>query len=367
MFYGYPTKATAENWLHNTLVKLVKTLHTNADQGKPLLIWPDCLPKERRENLKRRHGFKRRLTEYEGAIRRLSCGERQQVLVCLDAQNKIKELLAGQQDCDRLSDLPELARQPISDLFHFAFELIKELGIRDRHYKLIFDATEDHYCPFCCCEPFDAPGGERFALDSSERRISEALDHYLPRDEYPFAAANLCNLVPMGGKCNGYKLNTDLLRSQSNHRRKAFYPYSKQRSRVCLKSSEPIGRRPTDPPSWKILIIPTCPEADTWNEVFSLHTRIERDVLSPARYQRWFKQFCQWFVKEFKTWSPTNAQIVAGLKKYHDNEAIKELNGVEHYRTLVIDMIHHHCSKGSSKLFQRIKATIKEAIPPITQ
>ena len=118
------------------------------------------------------------------------------VLACLVQQNRIADLAICATDCEILSDLPKAIQAPVAEPCNFAFELLTGLGVRDRHYRAIYTTVPYHVCPFCGCEYFDAPGAPR-----------EDLDHYLPRNLYPFAAANLRNLVPMGMKCNErYKL-----------------------------------------------------------------------------------------------------------------------------------------------------------------
>ena len=71
------------------------------------------------------------------------------------------------------------------------FLLLGKQALRKNHYEIIYSNLNIKACPFCGLEPFDAVS-----------LASEDEDHYLLRRDYPLAAANLANLVPMGGKCN---------------------------------------------------------------------------------------------------------------------------------------------------------------------
>ena len=57
MLFGYPIAATAENWLHECLVEMVQTIHTNHDGRQGALAWPDIIPAAHRDKLHRRTGL----------------------------------------------------------------------------------------------------------------------------------------------------------------------------------------------------------------------------------------------------------------------------------------------------------------------
>jgi hypothetical protein len=231
VLYGYPVAATAENWLHETLCTMLESIHNSVEAGTSPPSWPDIIPATHRAQLRTRVGLRDRLVRYNAALSRLSADNRRKVLTCLSQQNLIETLVSCNANCDLLSDLPTLVREPIVDLFEFAFSLLTALGIRDRQYHIIYTDAAYHVCPFCGCEYFDAPGAAR-----------EDLDHYLVRNLYPFAAANLKNLVPMGTKCNArYKQAQDILRDNQGVRRKSFNPYADRKLDVILDRSIPFG------------------------------------------------------------------------------------------------------------------------------
>jgi hypothetical protein len=188
MLFGYPVEVADENWLHECVVSTVVSIHAIVDGGKKMPTWPNILPDAYRVKLKSRTGLKSRLISYAAALRKLSGTERQQILDALTAQNKIPELLNRQCDCEDVDHLPEGIRKPILSLFTFVFGLLTAYEVRQRQYSTLCKSIPARVCPFCGCERLDAPGAPQ-----------EDLDHYIPRSRYPFAAANLRNLAPMGG------------------------------------------------------------------------------------------------------------------------------------------------------------------------
>lgn len=286
MLFGYPVESTAENWLHDSIIASVKDIHTVVDGGRRMPVWPKILPEAYRERLKGRTGLKTRLRDYANALRKLSVIERQQVLDALIAQNKILELLRCQCDCEDLSHLPEEIRRPALSLFTFVFKLLTEYDVRQRQYKALCESIPARVCPFCGYERLDAPGAPQ-----------EDLDHYIPRSKYPFAAANLRNLAPMGGRCNSaYKHSQDPLRRANGQRRSACDPYSTNGVTVSLDNSV-VNEVTTDPliASWMIEFYPTSEAVETWDQVFHVKERWLRDVLDPVTFNQWlgdFRNYC---------------------------------------------------------------------------
>jgi hypothetical protein len=205
-----------------------------------------------------------------------------EVHAALSQQNCIQELLASEVNCKTIDELPPGIRSPAADLFEFAFSLLTDLELRDQHYAIIYASLSHKVCPFCGIEAFDAPGAPR-----------EDDDHYLAKSKYPFAGANLRNLVPMGHKCNArYKRTTDLL-WQGARRRRAVDPYDHAGIEVALGETEPFGGTKPHLPRWVIQFLPPTEEAETWDEAFSLRQRLCRDVLDPS-YMKWIDEFAEW-------------------------------------------------------------------------
>ena len=241
MLFGYPLAATQNNWLHDCVLEAVKKVHALVEARKRYPAWPEILPDKHQSTLKSRTGLRDRLKAYNTTLRKLSSkGERDAVLAAVTDQNRISDLLSNASNCATLDALPSGIHDAVTSLFDYAFELLADLKVRDEHYKVIYDAAIAHVCPFCGTERFDAPGAPR-----------EALDHYLAKSRYPFAAANLRNLVPMGHKCNSnYKRAVDVLYDANGGRRVVFDPYNHTNIYVVLDDSDPFDGSTPNTPRW---------------------------------------------------------------------------------------------------------------------
>lgn len=356
MFFGYPIEATEENWLHDCLCAMVHRVHDNLDEGKDIPDWPDIIPPNFRDRLKNRKGLKDRLEKYSRVVSTYKTQRiRKRALRCLDEQNKIDLLVSCGSECESIGDLPKRFREPVSELFGFSFHLLTELGVRDRQYDKIYRAMTYHVCPFCGCEYFDAPAGPR-----------EDLDHYLPLSLYPFAATNLRNLVPMGMKCNErYKKAQDILRDAAGTRRRSFFPYAEQKIDILVDDSIPFGGEDGQSPSWKVEFEPTLAECKTWNDVFEVRERIERDVLSPS-YRRWLNDFAKWFVIRIGVEALDDEKIKEGLKTYSDDMACIGFPARDFLRAPVFRMLYEHCSQDNARLLVFMRGIVTESVPQET-
>lgn len=350
MFFGYPIEATDENWLHDCLSLVLRTVHVSLDSGQPLPVWPEVVPEEHREQLKRRHGLKSRLEGYQSAVSQLGAQDRLRIQRCLAEQNEISLLVSCDGNCESAADLPEAIQKPIQEMFEFAFGLLSDLGIRDKHYKAIYSAQKYHVCPFCGCEYFDAPGAPR-----------EDLDHYLPISIYPFAGVNLRNLVPMGMKCNErYKKAQDILQNASGVRRRSFDPYGVREINVSLVDSVPFSGESAHTPDWKIDFNPDSPECSTWDDVFQIRERISRDVLAQS-YPRWLGDFAEWFVKRIGFGNVGDEQIKEGLQIYAEDMDIMGFRAKDFLRGAVFRMLHAHCGQGDARLLSFMRTLVTNA------
>ncbi|MDP2106103.1 MAG: hypothetical protein Q8J76_08935 [Desulfobulbaceae bacterium] len=339
MFFGYPIAATAENWLHECLVEMVTTIHADLDAGGPARAWPDIILAAYRDALRARTGLRDRLEAYRIAATALTAGQRQQIATGIVQQNRISELCCCVEDCEDLTQMPVSCRAPIENLFDFSFTLLTGLGIRDRHYELIYNGTQYHVCPFCGCEYFDAPGAPR-----------EDLDHYLLKSRYPFAAANLRNLVPMGARCNErYKLAQDILRDPGGNRRQVFDPYVDRNIAIRLDNSIPFAGADGKTPSWVIEFDPNSPECSTWDDVFHIRERFQRDVLDRS-FSRWLKEFSAWFKKCIAVAAPDAGTVRSAILTYSEDMALLGLNAREFLRAPVFQMLYLRCEGGDDRL-----------------
>jgi hypothetical protein len=275
MLFGYPINATTDNWLHECFCEVIQTIHNNVAIGKRTDEWSEVIPVQYKDRLKNRLQGRGRLgsnlKDYQEALEKLTAEEQDRILKAFKEQNQIALLLSCQCDCDTITKLPLSIHEPVKVLFTYAFELLESLEIRQKHYNIIYNLIESRICPFC--------GDENFTTLGSQGSRREALDHYLLKDSYPFAAANLRNLVPMGYKCNSqYKNTKDLLYKSDGTRRRAFDPYDHNTTiTVSLDNSQPFagkkGELNSPLPQWQIDFGSNSEEIDTWNDVFYIRDR----------------------------------------------------------------------------------------------
>lgn len=331
---------------------MVRSVHESLDLAQPVPEWPEIIPEEYRERLKQRSALKDRFQKYRSVVTRLSVKNRCRVQQALADQNRIAMLVACGGNCESLGDLPKSIRKPIGELFGFAFGLLIPLGIRDKHYRAIYSAQEYHVCPFCGCEYFDAPAAPR-----------QDLDHYLPKHLYPFAAVNLRNLVPMGKRCNAsYKRDVDLLRRQDGTRRQSFDPYTERKIQVVLDASIPFGGADARIPAWKIEFHPDSPECETWDEVFRVRERLERDALTSS-FEQWLMQFAKWFVSDRGINDLDDDKIADGIRAYADILEIMGFEAKVFLKEPVFRMLHCHCAQGNARLLSFMHELVTQAVP----
>ena len=355
MFFGYPIAATAENWLHQAICEMVMTIHGSIEAGEDVPGWPDIIPAPHRARLESRTGLRDRLEAYTEAARQLNAAGLAQVEVCLMEQNELAALFDCSGECEVITDLPESIRQAAQNLFTFGYDLLTDLDIRDTQYKEIYNVIADAVCPFCGSEYFDAPESRR-----------EDLDHYLAKTLYPFAAANLGNLAPMGRKCNGYKLQKDILRDAGGVRRPSFNPYAEREITVSLLNSVPFAGQDGQTPQWQIDFDPDSPECVTWDAVFSLRTRIERDILNES-FRPWLGQFAAWFILRKGIDDLSDDRIVESLWEYKEDMELQGFRARDFLRSHVFEMLAVNCQLGHERLLQLMRDLVIQAVPPPRQ
>lgn len=340
MLFGYPVVVTAENWLHDSILAAVKRIHELIEDGARMPRWPKILPEAYRDKLSGRKGLAQRLKAYSGAIRSLGSDERQSLLRALEAQNRISELLCRQCDCEELTDLPAAAQKPVKALFTFAFGLLTEYGVRQRQYRDLCERIPARICPFCGCEGLDAPGAPQ-----------EDLDHYIPRSKYPFAAANLRNLAPMGGRCNAtYKRAQDPLRRIDGLRRVACDPYGATGVRVSLNNSIVDELTPGSIVSnWIIEFLPVGEEVETWDEIFHIRERWRRDVLDDSTFNQWlgdFRNYCLTAALQFAG----DGDVVNAVSRYEQYLSGCGFSDRSFLKAAVFRFLLYRCATGCQRL-----------------
>ncbi|MBZ4331417.1 hypothetical protein NR800_19955 [Corallococcus interemptor] len=351
MLFGYPIAATLNNWLHDCMVEAIKNVHAAVDSAKRCPAWPKVFPRAYQATLKPRTGLRDRVKAYNRAIRGLTKADRDLVLAAVADQNRIADLLSGACNCTPIDGLHQDVREPVKNLFGFAFDLLTELKVRDQHYDAIYAAATEHMCPFCGTEYFEAPGTPR-----------EALDHYLAKSRYPFAAANLRNLVPMGHKCNSnYKLASDLLYGVGGSRRVAFDPYNHTTINVVLDDSDPFGGVTANTPKWTVKFAPDTPAVQTWDEVFSIRERYRQSHLDPD-FARWLAGFQSW-ARSVSLQADTDDKLIDALRQYEEYWVASGIQDRAFLKAAVFRMLRRHCELGH----QRLKDQLRDLVAPLVK
>lgn len=132
-------------------------------------------------------------------------------------------------------------------------------------------------CPFCGLNSYKNKFGSR----------REDLDHYLYKGKYPFAAANMWNLIPTCSECNqDYKKILDVL-YDGNARKEAFYPYGKVGGvtlKVSLKNNYSKG-----PNDWNVVvkekILADKEKVENWDRVYGITKRYKNALAQD--YDKW--------------------------------------------------------------------------------
>lgn len=165
------------------------------------------------------------------------------------------------------------------------------LTLKADHYKefniVNFDGHEGK-CPFCGLNP----------IKGNDHTKLEAYDHFLPKGTYPFNSINFTNLSPMCHECNSsYKLekeplmNIDPLKKKSKVRRKAFYPYSKDKWQLNFKvelSNADFGTLKKEEIKIVVEANNRDEEIESWLEVYGIEERYKAKILAKHDGRRWY-------------------------------------------------------------------------------
>jgi hypothetical protein len=347
MWQTYPIAAvTDNNWLHECLCEMIKSIHEKITANLSVPDWPEIIPEPHREKLKSRTGLRDRLKKYQDKLQTLSQNDRDRVLNAFEQQNKIEDLLSCRCDCCEINALPQAINKEIKELFEFAFDLLKDLGTRDKHYEVIYQSLSERACPFCRIDSLSSPKSPR-----------EDYDHYIVKSIYPFAAANLLNLAPACKKCNQtYKTTKNILKKDDGSRRSSFFPYFAPYTQpeLSLKRSQPFGVIDARKPDWEIEFNPSTQETETWNEVFDIKRRYIDDVLDPE-YEKWLECFFKWSKAKHKIQAGTVDEIKSAIFDFIDDVKLIGISGKDFLKPLVFEMIYEHCSNNNTRLIKFLK------------
>lgn len=360
MLKCYPLNASQENWLHESLVCMIQEIHSRLDTDKNIsedqnnwkTIIPNSLRQDRKQCLIRSKGIKERLFIYKNAVQSLNQSNRRDIFSILLSQNKIANLLSGIGDIAFIEKSYPEVHKAVKCLFVFCFKKLTDFGVRTRQYQIIFDSLETKICPFCGIERMMNP--EETAQDQ---------DHYLAKSIYPFAAANMRNIVPMCRCCNrDYKRDIDVLRKDNDQRRLAFDPYCCTPSTVTLVNSTIDNESSPLLPSWRIEFVPDDEQTETWDSVFQIRARYERDILNKY-FTEWLRGFSNKCTQDRRegsihgSCSPEN--IKKHLANYCELKKIAPNVGMAGFlEPLVFEFLLRQYDEGNSRIIQLIRDAV---------
>ena len=337
MLFFYSVDAIGDNWLHETLLEMLQAGMHEIDSDLAIVAWPDSIPVGKREVLSSRRGLRDRLDAFWLAYQGLNPAGRTAVHDAMVSQNSFPNLFDGAFACSRLEELPEGVRPAIKNLFEFSFSLLTPLGIRDIHYKKIYQSLPARVCPFCGVENLEAPDLPR-----------EDLDHYLPISSYPFADSNLRNLSPMGARCNSsFKRIADVTVNEvTGEKRRCSDPYSGPSFEISLNGSRPFQGDTIDflpCPAWEIEFEGGDAEAAaTWDSVFRIRDRYKMSHLNPD-FRGWTAHFAGWC--RLLNLPVTNApELQLALERYTEATIEEGFADRAFLKRAVFDMLRARCA-----------------------
>lgn len=361
MLFHYAVVATHDNWLHDTILQFLAAGMDELDAGQALSVWPECIPEPRRLALSAKSGLRDRRSTFFQAFAALDQPSRDAVRTALTTQNAIPPVFDGVSPWVRLEELPDSIREPAKELFRFAFSLLTAVGLRDEHYRDIWkNLAWARICPFCGIERLKHPNQPR-----------PDLDHYLPISRYPFAGANLRNLVPMGGDCNtAFKGQVDVVfDAATNSRRRCCDPYVGPSFSISLDGSnlfqdDGIIRLV---PEWEIAFLGDDQEcAATWEAVFHIRRRYV-DLLN-EEYHGWIDHFGRWCADERSGIELTNvASVVAAISQYYDTILQEGLSDTNFLKRATFQMLRSQLETDpdAHRIAQWLVFLVAEFVPAI--
>lgn len=165
----------------------------------------------------------------------------------------------------------------------------------------------------------------------------------------------------MGNKCNSrYKLAQDILTKDDGTRRKSFDPYNCTGVRLSLENSQPFAGTLTPTgqqlPRWQIEFEPNIEEVLTWDEVFHIRERYQRDVLD-ADFTRWLRDFTSW-IKRYQIEHNSDQELIDAINRYATDYEDMGISDRAFLKAAVFRMLYTHCKKGDRRLISFIRTVI---------
>ncbi|MHC8494286.1 hypothetical protein ACTU44_16450 [Thalassospira sp. SM2505] len=315
MLFKFPSEALSCNWVNQKVIDALKAGMDAIDLGEALPVWPECLPADKRDVLRRRRGLQPKLIDFWNRYSGLTPAERICLRDVIDSQTNLPTVYSDVTiACSCMDDIPPVMEGAVKALSEYLFGQlgrIKESGKALRDIQ--FETCQNHgvrICPYCGLDYFQPVGTKR-----------NALDHLMSISKYPFVSADFRNLPPTCHSCNSlYKGDDDILFDEDGARRPCSDPYAGPVYRISLNGSV-FGAgnvvRGYTLPNWQIHFVgPSAQQADTWDAVYKIKSRLVATL--DTDFLTWVKHFSSWFVKEIGR-EKTPDEVAETLPRYIEN------------------------------------------------
>lgn len=333
MFSTYPLAATADNWISNTLLEILRIALEALQAGVEPSHFHDLVPAQYQVEFARGRKFSGLYVSFVDQCRPLDAPQRDLIIGALANQNHFPGLFAVGTQSPGIAEALPAVHQAARNLFEYAFEKLSALRtpgtadtVRDNYHQLVHAHLDRGCCPFCGLELIDAPDPDLVRPD---------LDHYLAVSKYPFAGANLRNLTAMGTNCNrSYKGAADILLDELNQRADCMDPYGNEHVTLSLAGTVLLPGSGQGP-AWVLSFNPDM-KSRNWRRVFNVETRLRANVL--ARYQTWLGELNSYAQKRDFDLRTMNGALKA-IRGFRDTCQYETLTAIARLKTNFFEMI----------------------------
>jgi hypothetical protein len=140
-----------------------------------------------------------------------------------------------------------------------------------------------------------------------------------------------------------------MIRDLTGARRIAFYPYGCGSTRILLDGDASME---DGLPRfvWRVSFDPASAEAETWDQVFSVRTRLDRDLLNCSQIGRWIRSFGEWCRRKLAEDDIANPVVIRAVMLDYAKDAELFPHGRDAYIPQVFRLLHRWCDD-DEKLF----------------
>lgn len=217
--------------------------------------------------------------------------------------NKIRLLCNGDLTPLEYTDI-DLISEDLSKQIKIFFDKLYDEAVNKAVFYHRYGKIEDYYKNLVgksrtcrCC------GINKVLIKFHSKR--SALDHYLPRNHFPFTSINTNNLLPICDTCNSkYKLAENTIfeiikrsnRIVSKTRKQAFFPFSKITPYPRIDVEITLNKAFSDdmePSDMNVDLVSTGYEerVETWNRLFGIKENYLAECCSEEMYMYYEEQY----------------------------------------------------------------------------